>query len=134
MMSVSSASWLAGSGRSKAMHEENGFVRFVSKPAASGAAVEAVITQCSGVQEVLAGEWKVADGATGGFTLSLRSTSLTRTPSARPPFVTQVVRTYTLDGSTGQLSYSIDMATTKTPQCQNHLSGELSKQQTASKL
>ncbi len=107
--------------------------------------MEALITQASGVQEVLTGEWNVtavaADKATeagatpagsgGAFTISLVSSSLSRSPSARPPFVTSVARRYTVDPVSLTLTYEIDMATEKTTELQNHLKGTLSKKQDA---
>jgi len=130
--------WMAGTEprRSKPLHEENGFLRFVGGPN-SGAKVEGALTQASGVQELLAGKWEpttqgssddaAAAAAVGAFTVSLESSSLTRTPTARPPFVTAVARRYTVRPATGELTYEIDMATVNTPKLQNHLLATLKK-------
>jgi hypothetical protein len=84
------------------------------------------------VQELLAGKWEAtvqgsSDEAVGAFTVSLESSSLTRTPTARPPFVTAVARRYTVRPATGELTYEIDMATENTPKLQNHLLATLKK-------
>ena len=48
--------WVAGSARSKPMHEENGFLRFVG--AMAGRHVEMMVTQCTGTQENLYGSYE----------------------------------------------------------------------------
>jgi len=118
--------WMANSNRSKPMHEESGFLRFVGG-AAPGAAVEAVISQASGVQEVEQGNW--SQGVDGSFTIALQCSSLSRTPSAKQPHVTAVARRFHVDASKGELSIEVDMATTNTPQLQNHLRATLKKQE-----
>lgn len=113
--------WAANTKREKPMHEENGFFRFVGER--DSRRVELMITQCSGVQEVLAGSW-THDEAADRITITVDSTGLTRTPSARPPFVTQVRRVYTFDLDGESLEYSIYMATEKTPELTLHLKGK----------
>ena len=138
--------WKADSARTKPMHEENGFLRFVGP--ADARKVEAIISQCTGVQEVLSGQWKsnsdaaatpaaaAAAAATpapapaSSFTIELRTapSALTRTPSALHPFVTAVVRRYTIDTAANSLRVQVDMATENTPDIQNHLTATLAKQ------
>lgn len=128
-VSYTQRTWKAGTNRAVPMHEENGFLRFVGGPG-SGAKVEAMVTQCTGVQEVLAGSWEhAAPGESDtSFTISLASTGLERTPSAKHPFVTTVARRYTVDTANNTLTAVVDMATENTPELQNHLTATLTKQ------
>lgn len=116
-VSYTQRTWAAGSDRSKPMHEENGFLRFVG-----GEAVEALITQCTGVQEQLAGRW-VRDESLQTITITLDSTGVVRTPSAKEPHVTQVQRVYTFNLDGDSLSYTVSMATATTP-LTVHLQGQ----------
>jgi len=128
-VSYSQRTWKAGTNRAVPMHEENGFLRFVGGPS-SGSKVEAMVTQCTGVQETLAGSWEEnapGESATS-FTISLSSTGLQRTPSAKHPFVTTVARRYTVDAANNTLTAVVDMATENTPELQNHLTATLTKQ------
>uniref|UniRef100_A0A6B2LMU5 THAP4-like heme-binding domain-containing protein n=1 Tax=Arcella intermedia TaxID=1963864 RepID=A0A6B2LMU5_9EUKA len=85
------------------LHAESGYLR------AAGGAVELVLAQPTGVCEVDVGA--VLEG-NKGFEVS--SSSLTRTPSAKAPHVTQLVRRFELvDANTLKITFS--MATTNTP-------------------
>jgi hypothetical protein len=110
--------WAGNTKRQKSMHEENGFFRFVGSNK-----VELLVTQCTGVQEVLAGTW-TKDDASEKIKISVETTGLTRTPSASPPHVTRVRREYTFDLDGESLEYQIFMATDKTPELTLHLSGK----------
>jgi hypothetical protein len=120
-VSYTQRTWLGGSDRARPMHEENGFLRFVG-----AGKVEALITQCTGVQEILAGEWS-KDESSQAVTITLDSTGLTRTPSAGQPFVTQVRRVYKFDLDGEGLEYTVSMATNNTPELTVHLKGKHSR-------
>ena len=122
-VSYTQRTWMVGTDRTKPMHEENGFLRFLPNQR-----VEALITQCTGVQEILLGTW-AKDEAKESITITLDSTGLTRIPSAKPPAVTQTRRIYTFDLDGETLSYTILMATTKTPELTVHLTGEHTRAQ-----
>lgn len=116
--------WVAGSSRSKPMHEENGFLRFVG-PIADHR-VEMMISQCTGAQEILNGTYKQTDDQ-GSFIIELNCQGLTRTPSAKQPFVLQTVRRLIVNPAAKQLKAEVDMQTEKTP-LTNHLMSTLTKQ------
>ena len=117
--------WVAGSARSKPMHEENGFLRFVGPVA--DRTVEMMISQCTGAQEILGGTYKSTDDQ-GAFIIELASQGgLTRTPSAKHPFVHQTVRRFVVNPTAKQLKAEVDMATENTPMT-NHLMSTLTKQ------
>lgn len=71
----------------------------------------------------------VEEGSCSGTTVSLASTSLARSSSARPPHVTSYTRTIAVDTDREPpvLRYTMDMATTNTPQLTRHLEAELTK-------
>jgi len=133
-------------GRSKAMHEESGYLRFV-KPPQDGAPegsnedgieewglAEGVICQNTGMQEVLAGRWTRKGEE---VTLAMDTTSVARTQSAKGPHVTHVRRIYTFPSATNSnpssdcLKVHILMSTTRTPELTTHLQSELTKQQSS---
>jgi hypothetical protein len=116
--------WLAGTNRTKPMHEEVGFLRLTP-----GQKVEFLITQASGVQEILTGTWGVDPNDSKTIKISVQSESApTRSPSAKPPFVTQSNRVFYIPAEAGgDLRYTMAMATDKHPELTPHLEAELKR-------
>eukprot|EP01116_Phalansterium_solitarium_P023575 TRINITY_DN8340_c0_g1_i2.p1 TRINITY_DN8340_c0_g1~~TRINITY_DN8340_c0_g1_i2.p1 ORF type:complete len:163 (+),score=33.04 TRINITY_DN8340_c0_g1_i2:92-580(+) len=97
------------------LHAESGYLR-----APAVGKIEFVVSQPSGVASVEEGN------ATEENTIILSSKSIVRTASAKHPWVTGFRRRIWL-GDDGQLTYTFDMETEKTPM-QLHLSAQLKKQ------
>jgi len=99
----------------KPLHWESGFIR----PLEDGS-VEMSNAQNGGRVEVLKGQIDEAAYLQGTLLLSLNSILL-----GNDPRLIQTTRRYTQRGNT--LSYTVEMATVKTPQLQQHLEAVLTK-------
>ena len=109
--------WVQSSGadHGQPLHWESGFIR----PIADGS-VEMSNAQNGGRVEVLQGQIDEAAYRQGTLLLSLNSILL-----GNDPRLIQTTRCYTQQGNS--LSYTVEMATVKTPQLQQHLEAVLTK-------
>ncbi|KAF8938157.1 hypothetical protein EDD21DRAFT_350401 [Dissophora ornata] len=102
------------------LHAESGFIRL---PGWSNEKCELILSQPTGVASVEVGK---IDGTTVDWT----TTGVVRSPSAKPPHVTQFTRTWVVDPVNKTFSYKFSMATENTP-LQPHLEVDLRKVETA---
>lgn len=106
----------------KPMHSESGHVRVISAAGAPSSRIEYIVSAPNGV-------CTVEEGTVEGHCIRLKLTSTVRSSTARPPYVTGLERTFTVDPTAvpPTLHYVIDMATTKTPTLTRHLEAYLTK-------
>ena len=106
------------------MHSEAGFFRVVGAGPGGAPHVELVCGAPNGLASV-------EEGSVEGTSLSLSAGSgaLSRSSSARPPFVVGFERRLRVDTSTNPptLEYDLSMATTTTPAMTHHLSARLTR-------
>ncbi|KAN0026181.1 hypothetical protein ACTFIV_007165 [Dictyostelium citrinum] len=101
------------------LHSESGYMRFPPN-----GKIELVISEPTGITEIYDGELMGENNETITFKL----TNIQRTPTAKPPHTTNVIRKFTFDQNANTLSYTMDMATTTTTDLTHHLSATLQKQ------
>ncbi|KAF9185787.1 THAP domain-containing protein 4 [Haplosporangium sp. Z 11] len=98
------------------LHAESGFIRL---PGWSSEKCELILSQPTGVASVEVGAIK-------GTSVEWATTGIVRSPSAKPPHVTQFTRKWIVDPEKKTFSYTFSMATENTP-LQPHLEVELRK-------
>ncbi|KAF9957590.1 THAP domain-containing protein 4 [Modicella reniformis] len=115
----------AVAGESKAvpgppMHAESGFIRL---PQWSNETCELILSQPTGVASVEVGKIH-------GTTIDWETAGIVRSPSAKPPHVTQFTRKWIVDPAAKTFSYTFSMATDDTT-LQPHLEVQLHKVENA---
>ncbi|KAF9915011.1 THAP domain-containing protein 4 [Lobosporangium transversale] len=101
------------------LHAESGFIRL---PGWSAEKCELILSQPTGVASVEV-------GTINGSTIDWTTTGIVRSPSAKPPHVTQFTRKWMIDPANKTFSYQFSMATENTP-LQPHLEVNLRKVET----
>lgn len=78
---------------------------------------------------IFAHDSHLQEGPVEGTTIRLHSTAVARSSTARAPYVVEFMRTYTVDleADPPTLHYTMDMATTTTPNMTRHLEAWLTK-------
>lgn len=106
----------------KPMHAESGYVRVITPVGSSTKRIEFVISAPNGVSTV-------EEGVVEGHTIKVKLTATSRSSTARPPHCTGLERTFVVDPDAmpPTLHYTVDMATTKTPEMTRHLEAILTR-------
>lgn len=95
------------------MHVEVGFIRCPP----DGETIEMLVSHPFGLAEKSEGVWKDSHS----IELQSSESTMLRTNSAGGVRTTKLKRIYRLDPRTGELTFTMDMATDKHPDIQNHL-------------
>mmetsp|Transcript_5385 Transcript_5385/g.11842 ORF Transcript_5385/g.11842 Transcript_5385/m.11842 type:complete len:225 (+) Transcript_5385:175-849(+) len=122
LLTYNQQTWSTKGDPPKPMHAECGYVRVITSAGQTSQKIEFIVAAPNGISSI-------EEGTVEGNSIHLKSTSVNRSGTARPPYVVDFNRHFTVDPTSlpPTLRYTMDMSTTTHPTVVRHLEAVLTK-------